>query len=314
VPVAVALPTYHRPVTTVGLLGCGRWGRFILRDLLQLGVDVVVVDPDDGAREAAQACGATSVAEVVQAPEVEGFVVATPASLHAATLGELLPYGLPAFVEKPMTADLASARALSRSWGDRLHVMEKWRYHPGIEALAAAARSGELGGTLGLRTTRVDASHSHADVDVFWGLLPHDLSIAAEVLGSIPEPRSCHADVRAGSAVALWAVLGEGPWHVAEVSAAAPERRRRVELHGEDGVAVVDCDSDVVELHLGRTTDGFRSVERRPVGSELPLRRELDAFVRHLAGGPPPKASAADGLAAVEAVVRLRGLAGLEAS
>jgi hypothetical protein len=48
------------------------------------------------------------------------------------------------------------------------------------------------------------------------------------------------------------------------------------------------------------------------VSSELPLRRELHAFLAHLGGGPPPKASAADGAAIVRMVERLRGLAGLD--
>jgi predicted dehydrogenase len=37
-------------MTRVALVGCGRWGRNILRDLLALGVEVSVADPDPAAR------------------------------------------------------------------------------------------------------------------------------------------------------------------------------------------------------------------------------------------------------------------------
>ena len=52
-------------------------------------------------------------------------------------------------------------------------------------------------------------------------------------------------------------------------------------------------------------------VEERPIGDELPLERELAAFLEHLRGGPPPRSSAAEGAAIVEAVGALRELAGL---
>ncbi len=51
--------------------------------------------------------------------------------------------------------------------------------------------------------------------------------------------------------------------------------------------------------------------ELRPVSAELPLLRELRAFVEHLGGGPPPRSSAAEGAAIVQAISELRLLAGL---
>ena len=58
-------------------------------------------------------------------------------------------------------------------------------------------------------------------------------------------------------------------------------------------------------------SDGDEAETRLPVSTELPLLRELRAFVEHLRGGPPPRSSAAEGAAVVEAVARLRELAGL---
>jgi predicted dehydrogenase len=45
-----------------------------------------------------------------------------------------------------------------------------------------------------------------------------------------------------------------------------------------------------------------------PISTEMPLLRELRAFVDHLAGGPPPRSSAADGVAVVETIEALRRL------
>jgi hypothetical protein len=46
----------------------------------------------------------------------------------------------------------------------------------------------------------------------------------------------------------------------------------------------------------------------------MPLAAELDAFLGHLDGGPPPRSTAAEGLAVVRAIAKAHALAGLEPS
>src|SRR5687767_6539437 len=174
----------------VGLIGCGQWGRHILRDLLSLDCDVTVVGGSEVGRQNAREGGATRIVEHVdQLPQVSGLVVATPASTHAAVIESLLHRNVPIFTEKPLTADRESARRLAQQAPERLFVMDKWRYHAGVEMLRDIARTEELGPVLGLRTTRVQWGNPHADVDASWVLMPHDLSIALEVFGKIPKPR-----------------------------------------------------------------------------------------------------------------------------
>lgn len=292
----------------VALVGCGRWGRNILRDLLELGAAVTVVDPDAGARAAAGDAGAgATLADLGALGAVDGAVVATPTTRHAAVLEALLPRAVPLFCEKPLTADPAAAAHLAAAGAGRLFVMDKWRYHPGVEALAALARSGELGTVSGLRTMRL-GGRAHDDVDAVWILAPHELSIALEVLGALPAPRAAVAERRGDRAVALLGMLGERPWHVFEVSADAAEWRREIRLCCRDGVAVLaDAESPhlVIRRHDGAT-------EARAIEREWPLRRELRAFLAHLAGGPPPRSSAAEGAAIVATLATLRRLAGLE--
>lgn len=285
-------------MTRVGLVGCGRWGRNILRDLRDLGVEVVVVDPS-GAHGALR--------DLAQLPAVDGVVVATPASTHASVVGALLERGVSIFCEKPFTTDVAAARDLVARGGDWIHLMHVWRYHPGIELLGALTRSGALGAVHGVRSTRVNGPSPRLDTDPVWTLVPHDLTVAVEVLGYVPEPRAAVADVVAGRPLALWGLCGHDPWLVVEASTRHREKRREVRVHGEDAVAVLADDASTsVRVERGTT------IEEHPFDPEPPLRRELAAFVAHLEGGPPPKSDAAEGLAVVEAVQALRDRAGLE--
>ena len=165
-------------MTTVALVGCGRWGRHILRDLVALGCEVIVTARSDESRTRAEHGGAALVVEsVADLPAVDGAVVSTPTTTHARVVEELLAGGMPVFVEKPLTDDPAGARALADAAPERLFVMHKWRYHPGIEALAAIASSGELGPVAAVRTSRVGWGNPHGDVDGVWMLAPHDISI-----------------------------------------------------------------------------------------------------------------------------------------
>ena len=306
----------------IGLIGCGRWGRFILRDLLSLGCEVtVVVNGSNQSRQNARDGGATGVIESIdQLPQINGLVVATPTRTHAEVIESLLEFEVPIFTEKPLTADRASALRLARQAPNRLFVMDKWRYHPGIEMLRDIARAEELGPVLGLRTTRGQWGNPHKDVDVSWILMPHDLSISLEVLGKIPTPRHAIAEIVDGELTGLLGVLGGAlakpsePWLVVEVSGRYPEYRREVRLHCRDGVAILNdgYSSGVSVTGFGNSDGGSPAIELRRISQELPLLRELRAFVGHLQGGPPPRSSAADGALIVSAIADLRSLAGLD--
>jgi len=293
----------------VGLAGCGSWGRYILRDLLSLGCSVSVVarSPESMAR----AEGAdTIVGSVRELPEVDGIVIATPTTTHATVIEHALVRGVPVFVEKPLTNDPAAADRLAAAAGERLFVMDKWRYHPGVELLRDLARDGSLGAVRGLLTTRIGWGNPHDDVDAAWVLAPHDLSIALEILGELPGARAAVADLSGDDVHGLVGLLGERPWHRLEISVRSPERRREVQLVCEEGVALL---ADGYSEHVLVHRDGADEPERREIAAELPLLRELRAFVEHLQGGPPLRSSAAEGALVVRRVAELRALAGAPA-
>jgi len=284
-----------------------------LRDLGSLGCEVVVVARSSASRGRAEAGGAADVVQSIdELPEVAGVVVVTPTTTHAEVLDRVLDRGVPVFVEKPLTDDAGTAAALAERAPDQLFVMHKWRYHPGVQELAAIARSGGLGAISMLRTTRIGWGNPHGDVDGVWMLAPHDISILLEVLGTIPEPRAAVIEQNAEMVTGLVGLLGAEDLNaVIDVSIASGIRRREVRLVCQDGVALLaDPYSDHVLLTRGHLQgDVTEEQERRPIAQELPLLRELRAFVGYLEGGAPPHSSAADGLAEVEAIAKLRALA-----
>ena len=108
-------------------------------------------------------------------------------------LDRVLALGPPIFVEKAMTADVASARRVAAAGEGRLFVMDKWRYHPGVEAMRAEIAAGRVGDVLAIRTERWAWGHPHPDIGPLWILAPHDLSIVLHLMGDIPP---CEAPFR----------------------------------------------------------------------------------------------------------------------
>lgn len=259
---------------------------------------------------ARQGGAATIVEDIGSLPAPDGVVVATPTNTHAEVLDGVLELGVPIFCEKPLSNEPEQATRLAELAPDRLFVMDKWRYHPGVRELAAIARERRLGAVSGLRTVRVSWGSPHDDVDPVWVLAPHDLAIALEVLGSVPTSEAAAATWLDGEAFHMSALLRcDGRWHSLEVSGRSPERKRSIELHCDGGVAVLAGGWDDYVTLFREGEDGLEE-ERVETPGELPLLAELRAFVEHLRGGPPPRSSAVEGAAIVSATAELRRLAG----
>jgi prephenate dehydrogenase len=72
----------------IGLIGCGAWGKKILRQLREFDCRVFVVDPSRRARQAAIEDGAAG-ARAHLAGKMDGWIVSSPASTHASLLAHL---------------------------------------------------------------------------------------------------------------------------------------------------------------------------------------------------------------------------------
>jgi predicted dehydrogenase len=306
----------RRPV--VGLVGCGRWGRLILRDLVGLGAEVHVVVPPDLERENLLELGAASVSHrVADLPRLHGVIVATPTSVHATSLDQVLPLGVPVFVEKPLTDDPVTARAISSRAPERVFVMDKWRYHAGIRTLRDVVASGRLGELTEIRTVRLQDGSPHTDVECAWILLPHDLAVALEITGSHPHPTAAVARWR-DDEPCRYDVDFELPNDVimhATIGVDADTSQRSITVIGTEATAVLAGGWDelvTVTSHRGETGEPGATAGTSvtvPAVGELPLLAELRAFLEHLQGGPPPVSSAADGVRTVETVDAVRAMA-----
>ena len=92
----------------VAVIGCGSWGKNLVRNFYDLGVLAMVCDTTPTGRRTAkelapQAEVVSSVEAVLHAP-VAGLIIATPAETHYELVKQALEAGQDAFVEKPLAS------------------------------------------------------------------------------------------------------------------------------------------------------------------------------------------------------------------
>lgn len=300
-------------IMTIGLIGCGIWGKIILRELVSLKIDLKVFDPHPIVKaELADAYPQFSINTADELIATDGIILASPSATHRQILEQIIPWNLPIFVEKPLTTSLEDAKALQKIAHNQLFMMHIWRYHAGIRLLGEIARAHEIGKITSLYTSRCNWTSPRTDTDSVWNLTPHDLTIAIEILGAIPTPKAVSIEWHDGIARGMTALLGDNPFVQIEVSNRSVNKRREVRLHGTEGIAVLaDEKVDYVDIFYGddHSYPSPTRQERRYFDSTPPLKRELMAFVDFLNGGPPPISDFQEGLDTVELLSQLHEMA-----
>lgn len=298
----------------IALIGCGRWGSLILRDLVALGAKVTVVVPTLDKRDHIMEAGARQVVtRLSEVPEVNGIVIATPTSLHSDHLLEVIKFEVPVFCEKPLTNSVTTAQEVLRQGGDRVFVMDKWRYHPAIIKMAEIARLQTYGRVFSLDTVRTQWGNPHSDVDASWILLPHDLSIALEIFGEIPRATASSAIVinhELKQLATQWRFSNQQPMTTV-IGISSQTSTRQVAMYCEQGVVTLNGGWDEyldVKLFDSHPSESAQQIF---TPGELPLLSELRTFLRYLNGGPAPKSNALEALAIVQGVESAQKLAGL---
>ena len=137
----------------IAVLGCGYWGKNLVRNFHALGVLGMVCDPVDAGRlEAKRIAPETDVVQGVEQAlgnaDITAVAIAAPAAMHYSLAKAALEEGKDVLVEKPLCLDVSEAEeliALADKLGKVLMVGHLLQYHPSVQALHSLVAQGELG-------------------------------------------------------------------------------------------------------------------------------------------------------------------------
>jgi predicted dehydrogenase len=183
--------TYETPLRAA-VVGAGYWGPNLARNFRN-GPDwdlVAVCDLD--AERAAKVVGPRSTVEVMTSTaallardDIDAVAIATPASTHARIALDALEAGKHVVVEKPIAHSTTQARrmiARARAVDRVLMVDHTFCYTPAVLKIRDMIAEGQVGDVHFVDSVRINLGLVQRDIDVFWDLAPHDLSILDFIL------------------------------------------------------------------------------------------------------------------------------------
>jgi len=178
----------------VAVVGAGYWGPNLARNFAASPEwDLAVIcDLDaDRARQVAERVGGVptsqSLDDVLADTSIHAVAIATPARTHHPIAMAALAAGKHVTVEKPLADDRRRGAEMvetARERGLVLMADHTYCYTPAVLKIRELIAAGELGDILFVDSVRINLGLIQPDVDVFWDLAPHDLSIIDFVLPS----------------------------------------------------------------------------------------------------------------------------------
>ncbi len=296
----------------IAVVGAGEFGRRHMRVVSRSEqaelAGVVDIDPARAAAAAAEWGGAVFPNLEALAGQVDAAIVATPTTAHVATASALIKAGIDVLVEKPIAADLESARRLvetARANGRILQVGHLERFNP---AVAAAGRIVRL--PLFFEVHRLSPFTPRSlDVDVVLDLMIHDLDIVLAMVGRMPE------EIRAAGISVLTPKVDIANVRLAfpggcianlTASRVSTERVRKLRIFQPRQYISVDyARQEAFTLEV--TPDHAIASNPMPVEKDEPLRLELESFFECVARRRPPLVGGEDACRALEVALAIAG-------
>ena len=302
----------HEP--RIAVIGCGYWGKNLVRNMHQLDTLSLVCDTTEAGRSKAQeiASGVPVVTDLsdVMTADVDGVVIATPAETHYALATQALLSGKDVFVEKPLALNFEQGEALvSLAEKQSLilmvgHVLE---YHPAVVRLVEMVRSGALGKIRYIYSNRLSLGKVRREENILWSFAPHDIAIILRLIGAMPmQVSACggaYVQANVADVTVTNLLFDNGVRAHIHVSWLHPFKEQRLVVVGSKKMASF-CDvtkrlvlyDQRVEWQEGQPVPVKNEGEDVAFPSAEPLRAECQAFLDAIHSRQPPLTDGYSGL------------------
>ncbi len=312
---------------SVAVVGCGYWGKNLVRNFADLGALAAVSDPDPAvARAMADNHGvpARTWEALLADDTVKGVAIAAPAVLHAALATEALRAGKDLFVEKPLAVKVADGQALCDLARDEQRILmvgHLLQYHPVFRALKEMVDGGQLGALRHLYSNRLNFGKIRSEENVLWSFAPHDISMILALAGVVPDRVTAEGSAYVNPAIADVTTVHLGfPGALRariQVSWLNPFKEQKLVVVGTQAMAVFDDrqawrDKLVIYRHVIDRANG--QVLARPaegeaieVAQDEPLKIECRQFLTAIETRKAPPTDGEEGLRVLQVLAAAQG-------
>jgi predicted dehydrogenase len=299
---------------TVAVIGCGYWGKNLVRNFQELGALGLVCDATPAGRAAANGLaprvGVVDHFDGALAADVAAVAIATPAETHFELALRALTAGKDVFVEKPMALTYEHAERLvqlAQARGRILMVGHVLEYHPAVVALVGLVRSGELGKIHYVYSTRLSLGKVRREENILWSFAPHDVAVILRLLDSMPfQVAACggsYLQPNVADVTVTHLLFDNGVRAHIHVSWLHPFKEQRLVVLGSRKMASFDdvakrlvLHDQRIEIQDGQPVPVKGKGDDVPFAADEPLRQECRAFLRAVAERRQPLTDGPSGL------------------
>lgn len=178
----------------VAVVGCGIWGKNIVRNFYNLDALHSVCDLDlENLKRIndlyPEINTTTDFESLINNPEIKAMCIVTPSHTHFKFVKKALSAHKHVYVEKPISTSATEAlelKEIAEKMDVKLLVGHLLLYHPAVNRLKMLIAEGVLGEIKYVQSDRLNINYFKNDRSVMWDLAPHDVSMIAHVTGCAP--------------------------------------------------------------------------------------------------------------------------------
>lgn len=303
----------------IALVGCGYWGKNLLRNFYEIGALYSICDPrkevvEGFCEQYSGVKGTTRFEEVLEDSQVKAVVIAAPAHLHAELTEKALLKGKDVFVEKPLCLHAEEGKKLTRLAKERgkiLMVGHLLHYHPCVEKMFDLVAQGEIGEVKYLSSHRLNLGKIRTEENVLWSFAPHDISVLIALCGGeLPEKVACKGSEITSEGISDIALTtlqfpSGATGHIFS-SWMHPFKEQKLVVAGTQGMILFDDRSpweeklkifkEPVDFSSGIPVAKTMEGDAVAVAQGEPLKRECQHFIKCVLERKEPKTNGDEGL------------------
>ncbi len=304
----------------VSVIGCGYWGRNLVRSFHSLNVLETVCDLHDATlnrvRQDYHVATTTDYDAVLDDPRIEAVVIATPAAQHSELAARALWAGKHVFVEKPLALHASEGKELvelAKKGNLVLMVGHILEYHPAIVELNRLVQQGHLGKIQYIYSSRLNLGKLRTEENILWSFAPHDISVILKMLDELPVRAAAQGGSYLNPPIVDTTLstleFASGVKAHIFVSWLHPFKEQKLCVIGSQKMAVFDDLEPekklVVYAHQINWVDRKPVAERDggqviPISKEEPLLKECEHFLECVRKGSRPRTHGESGLRVLE--------------
>ena len=287
----------------IAVIGAGYWGKNHVRDLTDLGHDVVVCDLDkknlENCEKNYKVKKSTILLEdVLLDSSISAATICVPNHLHFLIAKKFLESGKHVFVEKPMALKSSDCKTLidvAKKQGVVLNVGHIFRFNNSVIKLRELVLNDYLGKIFIANFYWANLDKIYEDRDIVFDVGVHIFDIVNFLFGSNPNLVFSVGNTfrkESGEDAAFLVAKLEAILVSVELSWVSPPKKRAIKVVGSKKTALVDTLSQSIEVIDNSTLLS----ENIAVEALNPLKVELNHFVECIEKGVKSKASGEIGL------------------